>query len=296
MKIKLIIPLVLATSLILASCNISNTPPPDQSQVATSAAMTVQAVLTPLASPTASGANSTEGNPDQGPIAQPGNVVAPGVLCDDIFQIVSWKRDGVDYAFDEVDKKLAPNQAFVMEWELENKGTCTWDNSYSLQYRNGEHLAFADSLPIIPLGNTVTPGESFKVSIQMAAPGESGHYESTYSITNGLGEFVTNFGVITNVGNDSASSGPLAKPGELKYQYDCSSGSVVINLSWLDRSDNEDGFRVYREGDKLADLSANTTTYQDIAPSTGQWNYTVSAFNNSGESPASVVVDTKNCQ
>ena len=273
----------------LASCNINATPPPDQEEVSTAAALTVQAVLTPLASPVPGS------DPSNTPAAQPDTIIAPGELCEENLQIISWKRDGVDYAFDEVNKRLEPNQAFVMEWEFQNTGTCTWDNEYSFRYRDGERIAFADNMPVIPLGNTVAPGQTFKVSIQMAAPGEVGRFESTYSFTNGEGEFITNLGVITVVGNTS-SNGSLAAPGELKYLYDCTSGSVVITLEWQDRSDNEDGFRVYREGEKLEDLPANARTYQDIVPSPGKWSYTVSAFNSGGESPANLVANTENCK
>jgi len=291
LKTKIFFTLFLAMSILLASCNINSAPPPDSGDIATSAALTVQAVLTPLASPTAGS--------DPGPVAQPDTIVPPGELCEENIQIISWTRGGVNYDVKEVEKGLDPNQAFTMEWELQNTGTCTWDNNYSMRYRDGEQIAFAESMPVIPLGNTVAPGATFKVSVQMAAPGKDGKYESTYSFTNGSGEFITNFGVITNVGSNSngpSSTGSLAAPGKLAYLYDCTSGNVVIELNWVDKSNNEDGFRVYREGEKIADVSANTTTYKDIAPAPGEWSYTVSAFNKSGESPAKVVADTKNCQ
>jgi len=61
-----------------------------------------------------------------------------------------------------------------------------------------------------------------------------------------------------------------------------------INLSWSDNSNNEDGFKVYRNGSYLASVGANVTSYQDTGLSCGtSYSYFVKAYNAGGESSSS---------
>lgn len=56
----------------------------------------------------------------------------------------------------------------------------------------------------------------------------------------------------------------------------------VVKLTWNDNADNEDGYRVYRNGNLIATLGANTTQYTDKPPGSGPYTYYVEAFNNTG--------------
>ena len=87
----------------------------------------------------------------------------------------------------------------------------------------------------------------------------------------------------------------MASPGDLRYTYDCTTGSVNINLSWVDKSSNEDGFRIYRDGNKVGEVTAGVTSYSEVVPGTGTFEYTVAAFNGTGEAPTKVTVKTSNC-
>ncbi len=84
---------------------------------------------------------------------------------------------------------------------------------------------------------------------------------------------------------------PPAPPGALKYQYSCTlAGEVTTNLTWTDRADNEQGYRVYRNGTLVAELSANTTAYLDIFISGGGLiSYGVSSFNAAGNSAQATI-------
>lgn len=74
---------------------------------------------------------------------------------------------------------------------------------------------------------------------------------------------------------------------------------VTVSLSWTDNSDNENGFRVYRsttlsptfpdDYSQIDSLAADTTTYDDTSPPEDtDLTYAVTAFNDAGESDASV--------
>jgi hypothetical protein len=77
-----------------------------------------------------------------------------------------------------------------------------------------------------------------------------------------------------------------SRPGSLFFNYQCDSVSTTTSLSWTDTSNNENGLHVYRLGNLIADLPANSTSYTDVAnvsPGT-QLTYSVEAYNSSGAS------------
>ena len=71
-------------------------------------------------------------------------------------------------------------------------------------------------------------------------------------------------------------------------------GSESITLIWKDNSDNETGFKVIRDGEIIATLEANSTTYTDtnLSPDS-EYEYAVVAFNDYGDSkPATIKAKT----
>lgn len=286
--------LLLLLSLILSACNLGAPAPQDVNALSTSAAQTVEAVLTPAASPVAEQA-TPEASPIPG-VAIDGTTAEPidSAACEENFLIITWQRDGATYDKKAVDTPLAPGSNFVMSWVLENTGTCVWDDSLVFKFTDGTRLTVQDEIPVMPKGYKVRTGEQLTVNVQMTAPTAPGTYESAFSLVNAEGKNVVNVGVLTTVGNPNNAS--LAAPGDLRYSYDCSSGSVNITLNWVDKADNEAGYRIFRDGAKLTDLPAGSTTYSDIAPTSGSYQYTVAAFNAGSESASKVQAETSNCQ
>lgn len=281
MKSICIASILLGMVLTLSACNLPALSSPNSSAMSTFAAQTVQAVLSPAVT---QAALATSAAP---PTATP-------LACADSAQYTAWTRDGVTYDAKETKNPLAPNKVFTMSWTLKNTGTCTWNSSYQFHFDTGTPLANNTNFPVIPVGSLIAPGATIDISIPMTAPEKVGEYQSAFLLQDEHGKSVINFGVITTVGTASSSS--LASPGEVRYEYDCTSGTVNINLHWVDRASDEDGYRIYRDGNKLADLPADSTSYTDVAPYSGKYNYSVAAFNASGESRAGVKVSTPNCQ
>jgi hypothetical protein len=285
-------PALLLVSLILASCNLGAPAPQDQTAAATSAALTVEAVLSPAASPTA----QAQAAPTETPI--PGVAIdgttAEAATCEDQGSILSWKRDGVEFNKAEADKPLPPGKRFTISLEFKNTGTCIWTHQYRIFLDSGEPLTIENPMATMQTGFQVKPGESITLNMQFTAPSAPGSYESTYRLDNEKGQRVMFFGIPTRVG--TPSTGSLPAPGDLRYEYSCSPGVVTIGLTWKDRSDGEEGFRIYRDGTKLTDLPSGSTSYEDVLSAPGSYAYAVAAFNTSGESPANVTAQTTNCQ
>lgn len=88
----------------------------------------------------------------------------------------------------------------------------------------------------------------------------------------------------------ASASGLPAAPTSLKYNYSCAfnadaSYTITVSLGWSDRSDNEQGFYVYRNGTLIATLGPGTTSYTDIFVGTSSQlnSYQIASFNATGQ-------------
>jgi hypothetical protein len=84
------------------------------------------------------------------------------------------------------------------------------------------------------------------------------------------------------------------------YNYTCElapgGGNMTMNLGWTDRSDSEEGYKIYRDGLVIATLAPDSKFYVDIAfVATGKaLSYSVEAFNKDWLASTSTI--TTGCQ
>ncbi len=84
------------------------------------------------------------------------------------------------------------------------------------------------------------------------------------------------------------------------YNYTCElavgGGTMTMNLTWTDRSNSEEGYKVYRDKQLIATLPPNSTSYVDVAfVATGKTlSYSVEAFKNDWQLSTSTI--TYGCQ
>jgi hypothetical protein len=64
----------------------------------------------------------------------------------------------------------------------------------------------------------------------------------------------------------------------------CTGQAYSLILRWMDGSDSEQGFRVYRNGSLIATLGPNETKFADAPPFGGPYTYAVEAFSAAGAS------------
>ncbi|MBE9480016.1 MAG: hypothetical protein IMY80_08630, partial [Chloroflexi bacterium] len=85
---------------------------------------------------------------------------------------------------------------------------------------------------------------------------------------------------------------PPAAPARLRVvNWVCNTKQYSLNLEWIDMADNENGYRVYRDGQLIATLSAGVTSYADSPPRGAAHTYGVEAFNDSGVSDRPIIKD-----
>ena len=89
----------------------------------------------------------------------------------------------------------------------------------------------------------------------------------------------------TAIASPMSTSAPPNAPTWSAYNYTCEliagGGTMTMHLAWNDRSNSEDGYRVYRDQQVIATLPPNSTSHVDVAfVATGKTlSYSVEAFN-----------------
>lgn len=93
----------------------------------------------------------------------------------------------------------------------------------------------------------------------------------------------------------AATARPAGKPGSLSFTYNCSfngvNSDVSVTLNWIDKADDELGYRVFRDNAKTAELAANSSTYSEViaANATQTLSYSVASYNAAGESERATI-------
>lgn len=89
----------------------------------------------------------------------------------------------------------------------------------------------------------------------------------------------------------AAPAAPSAPANLAANTTTCSAQDYVVTLNWFDAADNEDGFRILRDGAVIATVAANSSQYTDHPPYSGPHTYQVVAFNAGGEAASGTTQD-----
>jgi len=77
---------------------------------------------------------------------------------------------------------FTPNTPFTKTWRLKNTGTCIWDGNYLVAYISGSTMSQQPGYWVVPQGQTVSPGQTLDVSVEMTSPIENGNYASYWGL------------------------------------------------------------------------------------------------------------------
>lgn len=173
----------------------------------------------------------------------------------------------------------------------------------------------ASSKPVLTVGEPTNcrsgPGTSHDIIVtyqpgkvlEIAGRDESGKFwlvRSPESPTGSCwmwGEFVAVAGSHSTLpivaGPPTPSLLPPRAPSLYRYEYFCNSieNTFRFSLIWEDRADNEAGYRIYRDGQAIADLPAGSTSFGELIPmpATRTADYFVQAYNAYGAAEGSGV-------
>ena len=237
---------ILLSALFLSSCNfplLAKNEPDEIDLLSTSVAETIQAMSNqptatqaPVTQPTAETAFPTvPPQPTQAVGPQPTSAANP---CNKAVFLTETIPD---------DTEFAPGQTFTKSWTFDNKGTCTWNNSYKLAFATGEKMGGPNSVNV-PMN--VAPGTQIKIDVPLVAPASPGTYTGYWELQSPEGEsffpvtvrikVATVIFAVTRVQTNLANVSPAACPytyaadisittnaaGKVTYRTETSTGEV----------------------------------------------------------------------
>lgn len=173
----------------LAACK-SATPTVSADAVLTEVAQTVDAAMATVEEPTATNTLSPTTTPTSTPTVSPSPTleeilspsptqsrITPGITCDSAtFTSDVTIPDGT---------RLASGTSFTKTWKIQNSGTCTWTPEYSVGFSSGS-IMDAET-PQFLVANSVPPGGSVDISVEMVAPESTGQHIGYWQMQNAAG-------------------------------------------------------------------------------------------------------------
>jgi hypothetical protein len=72
-------------------------------------------------------------------------------------------------------------------------------------------------------------------------------------------------GAVPSITPPPTSTGaPPPAPIIIEWNFSCSGGAITFTVNWRDNATNEEGYRIFRNGEAIAELPTSTTTYTDV--------------------------------
>ena len=93
----------------------------------------------------------------------------------------------------------------------------------------------------------------------------------------------------------TVTASPPTAPGISNWEYNCGySGSgpnVTVTLEWTDRAVDESGYRIYRNGESVAELPANSNAFTEVVDIVEgeSLTYLIEVFNSAGTTSSSPI-------
>ena len=131
---------------------------------------------------------------------------------------------------------LAPQRIFSKGWRLKNVGNCTWDSNYQVVFVGGDRM---NAPAATPLPETVPPGGTVDVYVDLVAPEQEGTYQGNFELRDPKGYTIgTDFWVRIRVqsnadtNEDTSEATPTLQPQTFIVEPNAAnSGSFSLNGS-----------------------------------------------------------------
>lgn len=205
-----ILPLLLATVMIMLACNLPSTSQGGGVSL-TAAAQTVEAFLSSTPGGASTAASTHNPGTPATAIATLTALNTPAVPNTAIASATS-NCNQMDFVTDVTIPDgtiIAPGTGFTKTWRLRNTGTCPWTPSYFVVFSDGNSMNGPSSQA---LPGTVNPGQTVDISINMTAPAAPGEYRGNWKLRDASGVLFGRFYVEIKSQNTAVPNTPVPLP------------------------------------------------------------------------------------
>ena len=105
-------------------------------------------------------------------------------------------------------------------------------------------------------------------------------------------ELIGSYWVVSSVTPPPTGTNPPPEGVAIDHwEFFCTGTTINVTIIWFDRANNEQGYRVMRNGEVAAELPANSTTYtESFTPPEDQWtDYYIQIYNETGSANSSIM-------
>lgn len=200
-------------SFVLGACRpapAETTPTPEPNTVLTAAAETAEARLTENARPQDTPTPAPTDTPAPVTPTRPPTSTATLILQPSITPTAgtSTGGDAAQYVADITvpdGTQFSPGERFTKTWRLQNTGTSVWTSNYALAFIGGAQMGGPET---VSLTQSVAPGETVDISVDLVAPQETGSYKGFWEMRNVGAELFPNAVFVDiNVGGGTPAAG-----------------------------------------------------------------------------------------
>lgn len=212
---------LLLPSFLLGACRpapAEATPTPEPNTVLTAAAQTAEARLTENARPPDTPTPAPTDTPAPVTPTRPPTSTATLILQPSITPTAGTPTggDSAQYVADITvpdGTQFSPGERFTKTWRLQNTGTSVWTSNYALAFIGGSQMGGPQD---VTLTQSVAPGETVDISVNLVAPQENGSYKGFWEMRNAGEELFPNavFVDINVVGGTPAAGATSTPSGE----------------------------------------------------------------------------------
>jgi len=201
--------IALAAIVIIAAmlaCNLPSTSSAQQNPdaVLTAAALTVQAQLSAINTPTLSPANTAITTP---PTNTPSPTPAPATSTSAPAATATSNCDSALFVTDVTypdNTVVSAGSTFTKTWRMQNTGSCSWTPSYAVVFSSGDAM---NGPTAQALSGNVNPGQTVDISVNLQAPSSNGTYTGHWGLRNASGVIFTHFYVQIKVNGGGGGGG-----------------------------------------------------------------------------------------
>ena len=195
-----------------------------------------------------------------------GTSTTPSATCVDNMAYIA------DLSYDDRNMTAPPvvpaGQTFRKGWQVQNTGTCTWDAGYLLAFVQGNSPAANMGSSRTPLGQTVSPGATFDLYVNLVAPTTAGVHQGVWQLVNAGGAAFGEklwAGITVQAPNLPVVPTPTASPN-LNFTVDKNNlrAGECTNLRWDVRNVRE--VYVYADGEDWSKHGVAGQSSRQVCP------------------------------